>query len=291
MEVIQPVFIVGTGRCGSTVFNDVFTHHPQLCWLSHLAEKHPREPAWNAWAMRAIDLPVFGQLARRHIDPAEAYAFWDAYAPGFSRPCRDLLANDVTPGTRKRLHRAFAQIGSPRRTRLLAKITGWPRLRYLKEVFPDARFIHVYRDGRAVASSWLRLTWFRGWSGPSQWLWGELDEKREAKWRQYDRSFVALAALAWEILMEAFDEARATLPAGDYLELSYEHVCANPRAAFAQAVEFAGLSWHPALDHALMAGRLSSANDKWQIELSPTQRDILESCLGPALARRGYASS
>ena len=26
----SPLFIIGTGRCGSTVFHELFAHHPQL---------------------------------------------------------------------------------------------------------------------------------------------------------------------------------------------------------------------------------------------------------------------
>jgi hypothetical protein len=238
--------------------------------------------------MRVIDLPGLSRAARWRLYPVEAYDFWETYAPGFARPCRDLLAEDVTPVVRRRLRHALSKIGSARRSRLLVKITGWPRIRYLKEIFPDARFIHIYRDGRAVASSWLTMRWFRGWSGPAQWLWGELDDVQEAKWLRHDRSFIALAAIAWEILMKAFDEARAAIPVGDYLEISYEDLCKNQRETFRRAIDFAGLPWSPPLEHAIRAARLRAANDKWREQLSIAQQRTLEECLDTALKLRGY---
>ena len=41
LPVAKPIFIVGTGRCGSTAFHRLLGAHPQLMWLSGFAEEFP----------------------------------------------------------------------------------------------------------------------------------------------------------------------------------------------------------------------------------------------------------
>jgi omega-hydroxy-beta-dihydromenaquinone-9 sulfotransferase len=43
------------------------------------------------------------------------------------------------------------------RNRLLLKITGWPRISFLSEIFEEAKLVHTMRDGRAVANSMLNV--------------------------------------------------------------------------------------------------------------------------------------
>ena len=43
MKVIKPIIIVGTGRCGSTLFHRLLANHPQLMWLSGFAYRYPAQ--------------------------------------------------------------------------------------------------------------------------------------------------------------------------------------------------------------------------------------------------------
>jgi hypothetical protein len=76
-------------------------------------------------------------------------------------------------------------------------------------VFPEARFIHVIRDGRAVANSWLQTSWWTGYQGPSRWYLGPLPEPYATEWETSDHSFVLLAGLGWKLLLDGFDTAHA----------------------------------------------------------------------------------
>ncbi len=92
-----------------------------------------------------------------------------------------------------------------KRNRLLVKITGWPRLGYLHEIFPDAKFIHVVRDGRAVVNSLINVDWWDGWKGPQNWRWGDLDLSQTDEWEKYGKSFVVLAGIQLKIIMNALE--------------------------------------------------------------------------------------
>src|SRR5205823_552247 len=105
------------------------------------------------------------------------------------------------------------------------------------------RFVHVVRDGRAVAASWLQTDWWRGHLGPGGWHFGPLPPDYEKEWEASGRSFVLLAGLAWKLLLDAFDEARAAIGDDRWLEVRYEDMLADPRARTAEVLEFLGLPW------------------------------------------------
>lgn len=289
--VEQPLFIMGVGRSGSSIFFQLLARHPQVSWLSRVSDLTPGRSWVNRLVMRGLDSPaLFGWLTR-YADPSEAYGWWDRRYPGFSRPCRDLVAADVTALARTRIIRSLAANLTPRRTRALVKITGWPRTGFLYEIFPDARFIHVLRDGRPVASSFLNVDWWLGWRGPTNWLWGDLSAEHEAEWEAHDRSFIALAGIQWKLLMDAMERARAALPPGRFLDIRYEDLCADPVTVYRRATEFAGLSWTPGFERTVRRAGLRSENEKWRRDFSPAQQRTLEAVLGPYLERYGYPLS
>ncbi len=100
-DVENPIFILGTGRCGSTIFHHALSHHARVAWLSRTCETKPHSPGANRRAMQALDLPLPSRYLRKLIYPVEAYPFWDRHCPGFSAPCRDLLKKDATPRAKK----------------------------------------------------------------------------------------------------------------------------------------------------------------------------------------------
>jgi len=46
----------------------------------------------------------------------------------------------------------YVRIDSQKKPVFIHKYTGWSRIAFFKEIFPEARFVHVIRDGRAVAA-------------------------------------------------------------------------------------------------------------------------------------------
>jgi len=285
-----PLFIIGVGRSGSSVFHRLLCRHPHVVWLSRVLETWPNAVRTNRTVMRALDTPLVRHGLSRMIDPGECYDFWEQLVPGFTSPCRDLVASDVQNDARARVRRALGYVPTKRRPQLVAKVTGWPRLGFLREIFPDARFIHVLRDGRPVAASFLKVDWWRGWRGPSGWLFGDLTPEQSTEWQRHDRSFVALAGIQWKILMDAMDAARQAAPESCLMEIRYEEFCRDPVLFFRRVTEFAELSWVPSFERAIRATTLRSENDKWRCDFTPAQQEILESVLRSHLERYGYES-
>lgn len=238
--------------------------------------------------MHALGVPIVGHSLSGMIDPGECYDFWEQLVPGFTSPCRDLVAADVQNDARAAVRQALSAIPTKRRPQLVAKVTGWPRVGFLREIFPNAKFIHVLRDGRPVAASFLKVEWWRGWRGPSGWLFGDLTPEHAAEWQRHDRSFVALAGIQWKILMDAMDSARRSVPATSMVEIKYEDLCRDPISHFRRVVEFAELEWVPKFERTIRGVALRSENEKWRRDFTPDQQAILESVLRSHLVRYGY---
>jgi hypothetical protein len=230
-------------------------------------------------------------LVRYRIAPSEAYTLLDRQImPGFSKPCRDLLAEDMTPFLEHRVRDFF---GSRERAQncqvLLQHLTGWPRVGFLRSALPDLKVIHVVRDGRAVASSWLQMGWWDGWRGPSNWFLGPLPGDMHEEWEAAGRSFAVLAALGWRLLEEAFEEAREITPPGQWLDVRYEDLLEDPRGQFERMLSFLGLAWDDSFEagfrlHQILPGR----SEAYRHDLTPAQLRAVETCLASTLPRWGY---
>jgi omega-hydroxy-beta-dihydromenaquinone-9 sulfotransferase len=297
MKVEKPIFIVGAGRSGSTIFHEMFCRHSQVAWISKLCDVFPKQPGLNNLLLESLDTILVGQIVQdlviqpRLIKPSEAYHFWEYYCPGFSSPCRDLNAEDVTNQKRKAIQKVLSNLLTTRRKRLLVKITGWPRMGFLKEIFQDAKFIHVVRDSRAVVNSILEVDWWEGWQGPQNVRGGNLIPSQLEQWERYDRSFVALAAIEFNILMDAMQRSKLNIKSENFLEIRYEDLCENPVNIFRHTIDFCELEWLPEFEQTIQGFNLRNTNYKWQKDLTPYQQEILENLLNPYLEFYNYVDS
>jgi omega-hydroxy-beta-dihydromenaquinone-9 sulfotransferase len=293
MNVVKPIFVVGTGRCGSTAFHKLLGLHPQVMWLSGFAEEFPTRPQWNRWAVTAMGSPTLRRIFGKRIKPGENYGFWYQYARGFAEPGRDLVGADVTPRVKRQIHSVFEQMLTPKRSRLLIKLTGWSRIGFVDEVFGDAKFIHIVRDGRAVASSLLHVNqWqWRGWYGPYSWRYGPLPAEDQAAWEASNRSFVALAGLQWKLHTRSLEAARQQLEPGRFLEVKYETLCEQPLATIERVLEFAELPATPEFERQVKGTTIRDMSGRWRDDLSAEQQALLTGLLRDDLVRYGYEVS
>jgi hypothetical protein len=288
MTITKPIIMLGTGRCGSTAFQRLVATHPGLMWLSAFSSLYPDNLAWNRWAVTAMGSPLVRRLLGGKIRPGENYRFWDRHTFCFSEPCRDLVASDVTDRVKKQVRAAIEQTLTSKRNRLLVKITGWPRIGFLNEIFGDAKFIHIVRDGRAVANSLLHVNFWRGWQGPQGWRAGLLSPEDQATWEGYDRSFTALAALEWRIQMRAIEAARGAVDPARFLEVKYERFCEQPLETYRQVLAFAELPEPADIEREVEAASIRRVNDHWRADLTTGQLALLDDLLHEDLLRYGY---
>jgi hypothetical protein len=291
MKVAKPIFIVGGGRSGSTIFHTVFSEHPNVAWLSILCDLYPDKPSMNRLLLKVCDYPLVGKLVKRAIPMGswERYDFWEYHCKGFRHPCRDLLPEDVTNKAKGNIQNVMSETLTKKRDRLLVKITGWPKIGFLHEIFDDGQFIHILRDGRAVVNSLINsVDWWWGWRGPQSWRWGELAPSQEEEWKRYDQSFVALASIEWKILVDAVEKAKRFVDEDHFMEVKYEDFCSNPLGIFEKVVQFCGLEWPRGFRNSIQKYALRNTNYKWQKELTADQQDIAEDVMRDHLKAYGY---
>ncbi len=118
-----------------------------------------------------------------------------------------------------------------------------------------------------------------------------MSSEHKAKWDKYNRSFVVLAAIHWEILMAACENAKQKIPPGDLLDIRYEDLCQYPVRTFRTAVEFGALEWSPEFEAKVRGFHLNNSNEKWQKDLNDVQQRMLCECLGDTLRAYGYAQT
>lgn len=256
--------------------------------MSTVYARYPARPVLNRLVLSALDQPATDWVVRGRVVPSEAYAVWDRWKPGFSATCRDLGREDVSVTSKSRIREDLSIALPPRRRRLLLKFTGWPRIGFLKEIFPDARFVQLVRDGRAVAFSLTVRPWWRGWEGPGRWCWGDLTPAQRDRWEAADRSFEVLAGIEWEILMDALAEGTRLLSPTEMLVVRFEELCRDTHETLDRILGFAGLRWTERLERTVAAVRYRNTNDRWRSELTPTRRRQLDRSLGGALLKYGY---
>jgi hypothetical protein len=302
------VVVFGTGRCGSTPIVEVISRHREVGFVSNLDDKlnllnlkgtwnnrlhrlsPPRDPKMRPFGDRR-KLVEFGRF---RIAPAEAWKILDRQvAPIISTPFRDLGAADATPWLQGRFRNFFeSRMVAQHRDVFIQHLTGWPRSGFIRAAFPEARFVHVVRDGRAVANSWLQMGWWRGYHGPEAWHLGPLPPDAAQEWEDSGRSFVVLAGLGWKMLIESFERARAEVPASQWMQVRYEDVVAEPRRYIRDISDFIGLPWTDEFErefaaYPFEAGRVQG----FRRDLDPASLHQLENTIGTTLRAYGYETS
>ena len=302
-NLIRPIFFVGMPRSGTTILFEAFARHPDLAWPSNYSERRPQWP-WLNLIRRLLDNRIVHLAGRKQQyakvrfgnrylpHPDEAYRFWDHYTGReFSR---EFLADVVVDAdTRERVREAvMAILRWQGRPRFAAKLTGPPRIAFLNSIFPEAQFVHVIRDGRAVVHSLLKVGFWRrkgGFDGP---FWrGGLSESELLGWQAAGRDAGELAAIQWRHIVAAARRESSALPQDRYREVKYEEFVASPHSVLSGLYDFCALSdadtGHGFLDHGGVG--LKNMNAKFHDEVAPESARRITAALQPMLAELGYA--
>lgn len=286
----SPILMLGTGRSGTTLALNLLACHPDVAWSSQFTNYFPRLPQLALYA-RILDIdPVRRRLPsswRLTPRPSEPYKFLNYVTDGMFTQPRPLLGSEVTPATAKRYRHAVRQhLHWQGKSRFLQKHTGFPRTRYLQAVFPDAKFVHIHRDGRAVANSLVHVGFFDGTM--ASWAWGPMRPEFEQEYLESDRAPIVLAAIWWKTLVDFIEPAMAELPPDRGTTVRYDALIARPEETMAELAAFSGLDASPTFRRRVQQFHISGSDDKWK-RLPEADQRLLEASLGDYLERFGFS--
>ena len=157
------------------------------------------------------------------------------------------------------------------------------RIPFLKKVFPQARFIFLYRDPLENISSLLefwRSNRFPTYRDMPNWPYKEWYALLPPHWENLkDSTLAEITTYQWRVANQTIFNDLSDLSKGDYCFVTYQDLIKQPRKTFQRLSSFAQLTWSDEIDQLFFQPLpLSSmvisppVTDKWrqhEAEISP----------------------
>lgn len=300
---MTPVFLIGMPRSGTTVLAEAISIHKDLAWISKYLTIFPSIPQIS-FLNRLVDIPYVGVYLRgkkrqeksfanffRKFLPycVENYTIWEKFLG--RKFLFDYLAHQRASEQEKEQVKKYIQIilKYQGKKRFFAKFTGPPRICYLQSIFPDAYFVHVLRDPRAVINSLLKVRFWREKGGLEKPFWNGFPAEYFQEWERKNRSPVALAALQWKkVVLLTWEEKKYALP-GHFIEVRYEDFVEEPHEILTTIFNKVGLSDSPEAHRYISSiGKLRNMNYKYKKDLSKDDIKIIEEITADVAKKAGY---
>jgi len=264
------VVVLGVSRSGTTLLKEMLDRHSQLAipsesyFLPQLWDRHGPRPD------REAILADLGRLARVRewgVSPDEVR--------------RRLPADPSFADVIEAVYRAYA--GERGKPRFGDKTPAYMQhLALLERVFPGAQYVHIVRDGRDAALSFVAMR-----------------RRPRFNWARPRR--LSDFACQWDYEIRAARRFGSTTAAGRYLELRYEDLVADPGRRLREVCAFLGLGFEPAMleyhrgvdattlqDHPRLAQPPAAGVRDWREQMAPRDAERFEAIAGALLTELGY---
>jgi hypothetical protein len=298
-EAPSGIFLLGAARSGTSLLYKALCLHPDVTYISNWHRRAPRAPwlgilnriprRWptlqrEAWFAGSSEGYVYGtrrrlaqRLAPQPVEGEPIFAQcgfrqfdWEPEMPATVRAER-------LSGTFDLLRKSAGAS-----TVVSKRIANNRRAADLHQALPDARFVALVRDGRAVAQSLALVDWW-----PEDVLWWDPEGRTP-------RQLEASGADPWELCARNWVEDTASVERGltdvpeeQVLWLRYEDLVGNSVNTLRSIAEFAGLPLGPSWLERIAGLQTPNRNDAWRT-LPPAVIGQIEDVQKEALTRYGY---
>jgi len=301
-RIIKPVFLIGMPRSGTTAISEAISLHEEFGWISNYVAKFPQWP-WLSFFNRICFIPRLGlyirgkkpqnksSFLRKYFPyPAETYLIWEKY---LGKKFRNdyLIGKSATKEEKEKLIKYLLKLLKWQgKKRLFVKFTGPPRIHFLISIFPDAFFIHIIRDPRAVVSSLLRVDFWKRKGGLERPWWNNgLTQEDIDEWHSYRKSPIALAAIQWKRIVETTWMEKDLIPEKRFIEIRYEDFVADPHYYLTQVFKKLQLDDSKVAHKYISSlGKLKNMNYKFKQYLTNDDIKIIETITKKTAKRAGY---
>lgn len=267
----SPIFIVGCPRSGTSLLRDLLRSHPHLTFPQ---ESHFIPSFFRGYGDPCDDREA-QKLAKRILTLHWIQDWGIGFEPATFAACRTF--REIVSA----LFQAWAL--KENKPRWGDKTPHYVmEIPTLLEIFPPAKIIHVYRDGRDVALSWLKTG--------------------------FEPRNIYTAAALWRRYVLEGRKAAQIIPSDSYLEVRYETLLVKPEETMRKVCAFISEAFDTAVLRVNYLDKVPRSRilrnhpvipiskthvvrnnlEKWKDNMSLSERSIFESMAGDLLASLGY---
>jgi omega-hydroxy-beta-dihydromenaquinone-9 sulfotransferase len=295
-----PVFLLGPARSGTSLIYKTLCMHPESAWISNWLARVPTASSAAVLNRLTVQAPNTRRRVWFGADGSNAYVY------GARRAVRDRLFPMPHEG-----EPVYAAAGIPQFGRLEGiaaeaaaarlreavdavrrasaapvfvnkRIANNRRVALLLRAFPEARFISLVRDGRAVAMSLSRVDW---WPDSLVWWYGDTP----TRWAAEGKDPWEMCARNWVEELHAIEDGLASVPAHQVMSLSYESFLDSPVPALQRLADFAGLAPSRSWDRSVRSLSFPDRNEAWRTRLDDDAVRTITGIQSDDLRKHGYA--
>lgn len=224
----RPIFIVSAPRSGSTLLFETLSNFKEIWTIGK--ESHDIEKDIS-YLHPAAHNYVSNRLTGVSSDIADEITKW------FTRQLRD----------RNRVFFTRSALSSTS-VRFLEKTPkNALRIPFWKKVFPDAKFIFLYREPHETISSILegwRSNRFLAYRDLPDWPYKEWHFLLPQGWKKYtDRPLAEIATYQWSAANQTILDDLNALPKEDWCFVTYKKLVHAPKETVQNITEFAAIEW------------------------------------------------
>lgn len=293
------VFLLGAGRSGTTLLYKILSMHRNVAYLSNYQKRFPDWPFLAYFQYILNQFPEYKRATwfkekgnayfnenRKWLHsivptPSEAESVYASCGIPLT-PAKDFyLQPEISACIQNKFEcirqRAHAEV-------LLSKRTANNRrIPLLKAIFPNARYIHLIRDGRAVAYSALQVAWWNDhllyWTG-----------KTPRQMVEDGFNPLELAAQNWVEEMKSIEEGIELLEKSQLLEVRYDELLQFPHEKIQSILNFMGVTSQKdtAFCNNLETLQLAPKQETWTNSWTESELDLVHSVQQDTLSHWGF---
>lgn len=262
-QLRNPVFFVGCGRSGTSLLQHLLKAHRDIA-------VYPTEanelwfPQTYPWRSAKIDVPVF----------------WDD-PYGFT----EISLKQSSPSYERHLQAVFGayQFMARGQAFLNKSVMVTFMIPRMLQIFPEARFIHIVRDGRAVVLSYAKWESKKIAANLARYQAGGYDFNLETLLEKFTKH--------WQDHLQEIARQNKALQLeekGRLFEIRYEDFCTDPGTHLRQLAVFIGVN--PNRYGPLDLTQVKSQDYKFKSQLDDDSLRRITALMQPTLNQRGYVA-
>ena len=247
----QPVFIIGAGRSGTTLLRSMLVAGGQIAIPPETQIVHKM-----ALLFKTTRSLGWADQARLVISAFESHRFFPLWQVNLGGVYQKILA---LPKNERSLARIIDEVYMTYAAQSFpgAKVWGDQSpihtfyLPYIKRIFPQARYIHLLRDGRDVTASLVS---------------------------RFGENHLYESVLRWKTSLKRINQFRKQIQSRQYLEVRYEDLVREPEQVLQQVCQFIGIDYSTVmLDYWKLPSTIEHKYDSYHKNL---EKPVFDSSIG-----------